>query len=213
MRVFIAILIILSIKTVCLFAEPFLEPGVYIINGRKKPCTIEKWSQFNEPKSEFDSGLLVDVSFFIKRMKAFKTSPSSDYRNRQTKSILRREIAPVEISQFLKKAASTELLITYSLLGAYDLSNRQKHSTESLNILLSDLKRVGSACSDAETLFSRMIDYFYSEGLGDNSYLPIKNKDGLTQFKQHGKGLKLYHLLSDSDRLTFQKSFQKFFQD
>jgi len=53
----------------CLLAESFKEPGIYIVNGWNKPCTIKKWDQFNDslPPQSYNAQIL-DASFFIKRL-------------------------------------------------------------------------------------------------------------------------------------------------
>lgn len=82
MRLSIAVLLILSITTVCLLAENFFEPGVYIIDGRQKPCKIEKWSHYDSLLNEREACSIVDVSFFIRRMGSPKTTQGfKKYKN------------------------------------------------------------------------------------------------------------------------------------
>lgn len=60
---------IFTAVSACLLAESFTEPGIYIVNGWNKPCTIKKWDQFNDslPPQSCNEQIL-DVSFFIKRL-------------------------------------------------------------------------------------------------------------------------------------------------
>lgn len=60
---------IFTAVSVCLLAESFTEPGIYIVNGWNKPCTIKKWDQLNDslPPQSCNEQIL-DASFFIKRL-------------------------------------------------------------------------------------------------------------------------------------------------
>lgn len=92
----------------CLLAESFTEPGIYIVNGWNKPCTIKKWDQFNDslPTQSCNAPIL-DVSFFIKRMgaaqKSYKKVPSpeivSDSEHSHSKS---------QVSNFSQSVDPTE---------------------------------------------------------------------------------------------------------
>jgi len=55
-------------------AESLPSPGVYIIDGCKKPCTIRQWSPFDATENESGYRSIVDESFFLKRMGTPKIS-------------------------------------------------------------------------------------------------------------------------------------------
>lgn len=72
--IFLVFLMII-VASAYLLAESFTEPGIYIVNGWGKPCTIKRWSQLDDSFSiRSCNEPLVDVSFFIKRMGAPRKS-------------------------------------------------------------------------------------------------------------------------------------------
>lgn len=60
-----------------LLAEPINDAGLYVVNGWRKPCTIRQWSQSEDLSLDASNGLLVDESFFLKRMRGVKRSISA----------------------------------------------------------------------------------------------------------------------------------------